>query len=265
MAERVHTGGGIGAELGERGQDDTRRPEHHRERARFHRAHAERRRLLVSRTRDLRRLVHGREPFARNRERVCDFLGPAPAGDVEEQRARRVGDVGRVLPGEAQPDVVLGQQDVADPGVDVRLVPSQPQQLRSGEARKRTVARQRDQTLEPEQLLDLGALGACALVVPEDRRTKHAIRFVEADEAVHLAREPHAGRLDAERRQRLLARLPPVLGILLRPARLRRRERVALLGRGDHVARRRDRKRFHAGRPDVDPDEVFHYSPPRAA
>ena len=52
---------------------------------------------------------------------------------------------------------------------------------------------QGDQPVEPDPLLDLGALGPRALVVPEDRGPDHAIRRVEGDEAVHLAREPDPG------------------------------------------------------------------------
>ena len=52
---------------------------------------------------------------------------------------------------------------------DLRLVAAQPEQLRGGEARQRAVAGQRDQPLEPDALLDLGALRRRALVVPQDR------------------------------------------------------------------------------------------------
>ncbi len=79
---------------------------------------------------------------------------------------------------------------------------------------------------------------ARALVVPEDRRAEDVAALVEADEAVHLSREADAGGVHAEPRERCLARAPPVLGILLRPAGLRRRERVVLLGGGDDLARR---------------------------
>ena len=51
------------------------------------------------------------------------------------------------------------------------------------------------------------------------------------------------------------ARLPPVLGVLLGPARLRRRERVLALDAGEHLAGRRDRDRLDAGRADVQPGE----------
>ena len=77
-------------------------------------------------------------------------LGAPPAPrDVEEQRPGGVGGVDRALAGEPEADVVLREQDVRDPRVDVRLVPAQPEQLRCGEARERAVAGQLDQAARP--------------------------------------------------------------------------------------------------------------------
>ena len=64
-----------------------------------------------------------------------------------------------------------------------------------------------------------------ALVVPQDRRADHPLGGVERDEPVHLAREPDR-RPGARRRASPSAssrRAPPVLGVLLGPARARRR------------------------------------------
>ena len=67
--------------------------------------------------------------------------------------------------------------------------------------------------------------------------------------------KPIAVWLAADRRERALRRRPPVLWILLGPARLRRRQRVLLLRLGDDDALLVDRNRLDAGRPDVEPDE----------
>ena len=56
--------------------------------------------------------------------------------DVEEQRPRGVRDVGRVLAGQPEVDVVLRQQHPPDARVGLRLVAPQPEQLRRGEARR---------------------------------------------------------------------------------------------------------------------------------
>ena len=113
---------------------------------------------------------------------------------------------------------------------------------------------QRDQPLEPDALLDLGALGAGALVVPEDRRPEHRSFGVEHDEPVHLAGEADPGAARGRRREHGLRRVPPVLRVLLGPAGLRRRERVPSLGARKHVALRARSRRLDAGRADVEAD-----------
>jgi hypothetical protein len=123
-----------------------------------------------------------------------------------------------------------------DPRERLRLVRSQPEQLRSREAGQRAVAGQPDQALEPDPLLDLGALGGRALVVPEDRRADHLTRLVEDDEAVHLAAPADRSRLDAEVGERVPGGAGPVVRILFGPAGPRRRERVVALGAADDLA-----------------------------
>ena len=86
--------------------------------------------------------------------------------------------------------------------------------------------------------------------------------LVEHDEAVHLARE--ADRPLRQPREHGLGGAPPVLGLLLGPAGLRRRERVGLLGAREHVAVRVDRDALDAGRADVDPDERSGHGTPRS-
>jgi hypothetical protein len=143
---------------------------------------------------------------------------------------------------------------------------AQPQQLRRGEPRQRAVARGGDQVREPDALLDLRTLLAGALVVPEDRRAQHRLVGVERDETVHLAREPDAGDgLGAQLLERLLRPAPPVLGILLGPPRLRRREAVLDLRAPDDLAVLGDRQRLDAARPDVQPDGDAHSATARPA
>ena len=110
---------------------------------------------------------------------------------------------------------------------------------------QRAVSGQLDQPLEPDRLLDLGTLAAGPLVVPEDRGPQHAITGVERHEAVHLAAEADPCGSPARRAavEHRLGRLPPVLGVLLGPARLRRGERVARLGAREHCPVGCDRER----------------------
>ena len=240
MAEDVHARLGIGRVRGKHGEHDTGGPEHDGDGAGLDDADAEGSGRLVARTGDLGRLVRRRQPLERDLERRADLLRPAAPADVEEQRPGGVGDVDRVLPGQPEADVVLREQDPPDPAVGLRFVAGEPQQLRRGEPGQRPVPGQLDQALEADAALDLGALGGGSLVVPEDRRPQNPVALAERDEPVHLAAE--ADRPFRQPGEHRLRGPPPVLGILLGPAGLRGRERVALLGRRD-AARPRPRAR----------------------
>ena len=111
-------------------------------------------------------------------------------------------------------------------------------------------------SVEPDALLDLGALRGGALVVPEDRRPQHAVRRVERHQPVHLARQADPGGL-AGRAQLLQHRLrgvPPQLGVLLGPARPRGGERVLALGAREHRAVVGERDPLDGGGAYVEPD-----------
>ena len=75
---------------------------------------------------------------------------------------------------------------------------------------------------------------------------------------MHLAGETDSGRLDAELGQRCLGRAPPVLGILLRPAGLRRRKRVRAFRASHDLALGRECDRLDPGGPDVEPGDEGH-------
>ena len=74
---------------------------------------------------------------------------PVARGEVEQQRAGAIGLVHRVLAGQPEPHVVLGQQHVGDARPDVRLVVADPDQLGRGEPGQRVVAGDLDQPLGP--------------------------------------------------------------------------------------------------------------------
>ena len=188
VAERMHSRLRVGGECGQGREHDTGRAEHDRQAPGPVDPDAERSGRLVAGAADRRALVRVREPGERQLEQLQHLGAPTPPRDVEEQRPGGVGRVDRALPGEPEADVVLGEQDVRDPRIDVGLVPAQPEQLRRSEPGERAVAGQLDQAAQPDALLDLGALRGGALVVPENRRPQHRVVVAERDEAVHLAR-----------------------------------------------------------------------------
>ena len=111
----------------------------------------------------------------------------------------------------------------------------------------------------PSVGLDLAALGAGALVVPEDRRAQHAVIGVEHDQAVHLPGEPDALRRAGGRAQPVqhaLGRPPPVLRILLGPAGPGRRELVSGLRARDHAPVGVEGESLDAAGADVQPEDA---------
>ena len=148
---------------------------------------------------------HGGQERGVEVELAEQLVAPAAVGDVEQERPRGVADLGRVGAGEPVADVILGQEDLADP-VPVRgLVLADPEELGGGEAGQGGVGDHPDQGLAAAgPLLDLGALGGGPLVVPEQGGADHLAVGVEEDRAVHLAAQADAR--DVGRLQTPLAR-----------------------------------------------------------
>ena len=200
---------------------------------------------------DLRAFVRRRHPRGIDPEGREDLRRPVAGREVEQDRPRPVGLVERVLAGEPEPDVVLGQEHVRDPAPDVRFVVADPDELGRGEARQGVVAGDLDEPLRTDGRPDGVALGGRALVVPQDGRPQDGIGRVEQDEAVHLAGQPDRDDVLARRAGRGEHRpdggdgaVPPQVGRLLAPARVGHLE--AVLGRPDADDRAPTRR---SGRP----------------
>ena len=190
----------------------------------------------------LRPLERRRQPGGRDPERGDDLGRPVARGQVEQDRAGPVGLVHGVLAGQAEPQVVLGQQDVGGPRPHVGLVIADPDELRRGEAGQRVVAGDRDEPLRADCGTDRVALGGGPLVVPQDGRAEHAVGVVEQHQPVHLAGQPD--RLDVvagdarggqDGPDRGHGPVPPGGRVLLAPERVGRAE--AVLGGADPADR----------------------------
>ena len=138
-----------------------------------------------------RPLVRPWQPRSIDLQGVHDLGRPISRGEIEQQRAGAVRLVQRVIAGEPQAQVVLGQQHVPDPAPDVWFVLADPHQLGRGQAGHGVVAGDLDEALGTDCGADEVALARSALVVPQDRRSEHLVRFVEHDQSVHLAGEPN--------------------------------------------------------------------------
>jgi hypothetical protein len=150
------------------------------------------------------------------------------------------------------------------------FVLAHPHDLGRGEAGQHLIAGQLQQPIESAHLLgDRCALFTRALIVPQNGGTQNVIGSIEHDQAVHLPRQSDRGHFvarsigfaqcscDAGNRA-----LPPIGRILLRPQRLRRRERIFGRVRGDYRAALVDQQRFRAGRGDIDAEKECHERTP---
>ena len=274
VAEGVHARLAIGRERVGGGEDDAGRAEHDRHGRRRPPvdADAERARRLVARPRgdrhaasrdtaDIRRLQRPRQPGRVDLQRLRHLLAPAPPRDVEQQRARGVGDIGRVLAAQPQAHVVLGQHHAGDPGVDVRLVARDPAQLGGGEARQRAVAGQGDQALEADGLLDLRAFGPVRPSFQSIAGRSTSPAASSATRPCICPVSPIAAIVPARPSccQHGLGAGPPVRRVLLGPAGARRAERMRDLGAREHRAVvGGDEQPLDRRRPDVEAGEQRH-------
>ncbi len=285
MAERMHRALGIGRELRVGDEEHPRGADRDERGPRPHHPDAAGRRRIVAgppghdhrpldppRPRQLRQeLARRRAALDQPRHRRARQAGgfeqivrPVPRADVEPERARGVRHLRHMVPGQPQPHIVLGQEHRVDIGKDVGLVLAQPRDLRRGEARHRDVAG--DLAGAGKRRLDLGALRLRAAIVPEDRRPQHLVVMVEADRAVHLARQPDPAQplqpvLAGDRADRALDRAPPVLRLLLGPAGMRPRHGQALARLADQPLLAVEQHRLDRGRADI--NSQVHSVPPR--
>ena len=182
---------------------------------------------------------------------------PGAAGHVHPQGACGIGHVRHRLTGQQQPDVVLGQQHPRNLPEHFRLVLFDPQQLGRREPRHRDVAG--DPAAIGGAPLELGALRMAAAIVPQDGRPQHPVARIEQSGTMHLARQtesahgPVFGWMGgADFRQRRDGGAPPVLRVLLRPQRLRARDRHGAAGLTDDALRRIHQDDLDLGRADID-------------
>ena len=111
-----------------------------------------------------------------------------------------------------------------------------PQDLRRGEAREGDIRRQRGELFPADCIVEIVDRFICAAVVPQNRRTDDIILRVERDKAVHLPAGADACDLRCVKALQKLRhaghdRAPPVLGPLLRPARLREADGIRMRDR----------------------------------
>ena len=186
---------------------------------------------------------------------------PGARDEVVEQRAARVGGVGRHLAGELQPQPVLRLQGPSRPRERIGLVLGKPRERHAREAGEGGRAEAR-QLRAAEVLRDATCLRGTARVGPRDRRTHGSAMGIAQHDTVHLTAQ-------ADRIRRGIAAgkcfargvecgSKPRLWVGLRPARLTGVDGVGTHGRGEDFSVGGDHGDLDRLGPQVDPDDATH-------
>ena len=247
-----------------RGEDDARGAQRQRDDPALHRAHADGAGSLIAPAGDHghahaqprglggfpgqvpgdgRALVRGRQVRGGDIQRRQHFRRPGARPQVEQDGAGPVGAVHGVGVGQLEAHIVLGQEDVAGARPDLRLVLLHPEDLGRREAGERVVAGNGDEARLAQAGAHLVALGARALVVPEDGRAQDLAGLVQEDQPVHLPGEADGGdrlgvdpRLGEDAADALHGAVPPEVGVLFGPEGFGGLVVVLACGDGDDVA-----------------------------
>ena len=193
--------------------------------------------------------------------------GAASSSHSEPAASTRVGDM---VAGQLQRHIVLGQQHVRDAREQLRLVRRQPEQLGCREARHGRDAG------DPAEVGD--ALHEQRGTRPGPARRSTGSPAASGRSAASSTTAPciwpdrpiacvAANAAGARRagRQHLAGRRPPGVGLLLRPERLRPRDRERHLGLGEQALLAVDQHGLDRGGADVDPEEGQRAAAIRAA
>src|SRR5260370_7282792 len=159
--------------------------------------------------------------------------------DIEQQSAGSIRHVSGTFAGEAKTDVVLRKHHRANTFPVFRFVLADPEQFRKREIRQCGIAGELHQTLLTDFGGQIAALLFSANVAPDQSGANDATLLIEHNRAVHLTGEANASDFfgfEAGTRDDLANRdargAPPVFGMLLGPADLRRSKGLMLFRGG---------------------------------
>ena len=193
-----------------RGKEHAGRSQRHESRARLHNAHANRRgRVVTAPARDddifrepparrdlrpqpagdLRTFDQPRHLRAIKPRRTEQRVGPIARGDVQPAGPGRIRHLRDMLPGQPEPQVVLGEQHLGDLLEDMRLVAAHPVELGRGEARKDDVA---GDLAKLRIGIERRGLGMAARIIPQHAGAQHLAGGIKQRRAMHLPRKANA-------------------------------------------------------------------------
>ena len=126
--------------------------------------------------------------IARQLAGIQHRLAPVPFRHVEPHRARGVRHVAGKIPRHAKTQVVFRQQNLRHLAKNIRLMALHPQEFWRGKTGHHQVAG--DLAGGGYTFLKKRTLFCTAAIVPEDRRTQHAMLAVQQGCTVHLPGNP---------------------------------------------------------------------------
>ena len=184
-------------------------------------------------------------------------------GEIDSRYPGAVAWLACQHPGEAESQVVLGQEGHRDASPDVRLVGANPEERGEHEAGGNPAAETRKEGRRFEQRFGLCGLCPGALIGPDDRRAEQPVARVEQHRAVHLAADAEGGHrfgggigVGKHCADSLARRFPPGLRRLLGPARLRHLYGVAASGGGERCAVLTEQHDLQTGGAEIDAEAV---------
>ena len=216
--------------------------------------------------RDGRALERCRKQAQGNAAGLRDLGRPLAFRRVEEECSRPIAHVGGEASRHAEADKVLWQQQHARARHHLRLMGSQPQELRSRKARHCGYAGDGADGWKPA----VQRLRFCegAPVIVEDGRAERQPGLIQQHDAMHLSRKPDGAdtgpgwsRPATKLMDRLVDGAPPILGVLLGPQFPWPRDRERGGGRCHETLRLVHHHRLDRGGAEVDPEEHLSAQP----
>ena len=155
-------------------------------------------------------------------------------------------------PSEEIVDVILGQHHLFDPGEALRLLLPHPQELRGRKTSKGDVGRPGGEAVCAHRLIQIGDLLCRPAIVPQDGRANDPVLVVQDHQTMHLTADANAGHLAPVKALQkegnpLPHGPPPVLRVLLAPARFGKFQGICFGAHIQNLPRLIHQQQLHRG------------------
>ena len=150
------------------------------------------RHVTGQRSGDFAGFVHLAQQALIDLQQVQQLIRPAAVRHIQQLHAGGIRNLGGILAGENQAQIVLRQQNVTALLVDLRLVVPDPQNLCSCPSGQCRICGDFHELLLTGRAVHLVHFRNCPLVAPDDGVPQHLIVLVQHDQTVHLSGDADA-------------------------------------------------------------------------